>query len=414
MPQNYYRYAIARERDVLKRRRGTYHGLVFSAHIASYYRKSCSELVSSLRKPYLIDPFTFIFARDPRIIRRTERDADRRVLKDHFGRRKKGEIKKSFARLAEEFYGDKVRQLCQRGESISPATFRRQDDVVDFVKCVLNFQDNVFAVSRKYDKYQKYTGRDLSDNSKPEALIAPYFFNDPSDSTWIKCNLDMVKTSRQTMDQHDDSRELWAIMCIHKNQLTSAPSMANDLKAAGADGVWIWVHDFRDTSASQQDLSEFHAAISSISQQGTPIGNLYSGAFSVLCSRLLDKLSCGPCYGEARSVDQDADDAVIPERYYFTDLLKKILLSNFSAQDLEERPSLLCDCDVCVNSSHSATFGEEDAREHFLLVRSAELAKYSTMPQSELVNKLQISYDKYKSDPIFDSGHLRNWIEAIR
>lgn len=414
MPQNYYRYAISRERGALKRRKNTYHGLVFSAHIASYYRKSCSELVNSLQKPYIIDPFTFVFGRDPGIIRRTERDKQKRIIKDRFGRRKKGDIKRSYSRLADGLYGKVIHDCCNSKRAVRTSDFKREEDQIDFVQSVLTFQDEVFTVSDKYKKYSKYTGRDAVDHSKPEALIAPYFYRAPSSPDWHICNLNLVKTARGLLQ--DDDRELWSVLCLDKSDIPNIPELAKQLSGPGlADGVWLWVNDFRDTAVSEADLRGFTEAVSQTRESGVRLGNLYSGAFSTLLyDRFLEKFSCGPCYGESRSVDQDADDAVIPDRYYFATILKKILLNNFSPTDLEEHPELLCSCDLCLNSTEIANFNEEQAREHFLQVRSEELDLYPSIDLARIASLLEENYNNYKDNPLFDSGHLKNWVSVLK
>ncbi|MCB9846055.1 MAG: hypothetical protein H6811_08730 [Phycisphaeraceae bacterium] len=413
MLQSYYRFGVAREKNVLKRHRDAYHGVVFSAHIASYYRKSCGELVASLGKPFLIDPFTFVFGRHPGIIRRTERDENKKIKRDRLGRKVKGSIKRSYAKLAGGEYGRVIEDVCKRKQSVTPRSFAKERDLRDFVSHVLQFQDDVFDVSAKYAKYAKYVGHETVLDNTPEALIAPYFYIDPLQrDEWLQLNVRLAHAAR---DLADEQRAVLGVLCLSKDDLRNLPAwVAQLIDEAGMTGVLVWVNDFRESDASDAHLAAFVDAVETIAEQGHTIGNLYAGGLSVLLGdHGVCQVSCGPCYGDMRSVDQDADDAVIPTRYYFEKLMKKILVDAFGVRDIEAHPDLRCDCQVCQMRGDVSKFDEEKCREHFVLARRREIERLSGQSVEELVAQVQSVVNEYSGDVIFEVPHLVKWARAL-
>ena len=68
-PWSFYRLGPTKEKELFKRHRATYDGVVVPAHIASYYAAFCAEFIGALQKPYLIDPMTYLFAGDPALLK---------------------------------------------------------------------------------------------------------------------------------------------------------------------------------------------------------------------------------------------------------------------------------------------------------------------------------------------------------
>ncbi len=109
-PWSFYRLGPTKEKELFKRHRDTYDGVVIPAHIASYYCAFCSEFVGSLGKPYFIDPMTYIFANDPVQLKRFVKDKETgRTKRDRFGRKKKGDVKRSYSKLIEQDYQGPVK-----------------------------------------------------------------------------------------------------------------------------------------------------------------------------------------------------------------------------------------------------------------------------------------------------------------
>ena len=133
-PWSFYRLGPTKEKELFKRGHDTYDGIVIPAHIASYYSAFCSEFIGSLRKPYFIDPMTYIFANDPSMLKRFIKDKKtKRTLRNRFGQKQKGDIKRSFLKLVEKEYGGLIKKAVLNDCSIKPEDFKDESLVNDFV-----------------------------------------------------------------------------------------------------------------------------------------------------------------------------------------------------------------------------------------------------------------------------------------
>src|SRR5665213_41150 len=157
VPWNFYRLGPAKEKDLFKKRRETYSGVVISAHLASYYQKFCLEFIGGLQKPYFIDPVTHIFAAEHSSLRRFLKHTEtKRTLRDKFGQKQKGDIKRSYQKLIVQ-YGEMIARVVNEERAIKISDFDNENEVDEFVKKVCAFQtDALSELPTKYKKYAKY------------------------------------------------------------------------------------------------------------------------------------------------------------------------------------------------------------------------------------------------------------------
>ncbi len=418
-PWNFYRLGLTREKELFKRRRDAYSGAVIPAHIASYYAKFCTEFIGSLQKPYFIDPITYLFAGDPRVLRRFVKDRSTgRTIKDTLGRKKKGDVKRSFKRIVAE-YGELVRSAVAENRPLSPADFADDELVSEFVSKVVGFQmTTLAALPAKYAKYAKFArkaGKEIiTGNNPPSLLIAPYFYIE--NAKWLSVNLDLVRRTKRAVG---DQTPVFAVIAVSADNLESSGTQLLDkYKRSGADGFFLWVNDFRgDTDI--RTLRVVRDFVANLTEDGQPILALYGDAYSLVLSHFgLTGFVSGICYGEKRSVDQDMDvEGQIPPFYYLSPIKKKIQLeTELRRFDPREMRELQCGCDVCRRTVDLVDLDEVGTREHFMLVRAEEVARLREgQTPEEMAAELQESYDKFRTVPIFSPlTHLINWSRLLR
>jgi hypothetical protein len=413
-PWNFYRLGLTREKELFKRRRDAYSGVLVPAHIASYYAKFCTEFIGSLQKPYFIDPITYIFARQHSALLRYLKDRKGRTKRDIAGNKQKGDLKRSFRKIVDS-YGTLVSRAVANQRALELSDFSDNALVSEFVANVIDFQRSKLAsLPEKYKKYEKYArlvGRSSQPNL-PVLLIAPYFSIE--DSRWIAVNIDLIKRSKKL----GQDLPVFATIAAPLESLRSArQSIVQQFKSADADGFFLWINDF----TGMTDLNSIRIAkdfVKELATLGKPIVSLYGDAYSLVLKHFgLTGYACGICYGEKRSVDQDSDvEGQIPPRYYLSALKKKIELETEARRrDPRSFPVLVCPCDVCERTTNLAELDEMQTREHFMLARAAEIGVLrSGQTSAAMAQELRLRYEEFKGETIFAPvQHLNNWARIL-
>lgn len=417
-PWNFYRLGPTREKELFKRHKDTYTGVVIPAHIASYYSKFCTEFVGSLRKPYFIDPITYLFARDPEILRRFLKDKHSgRTIRDAIGRKKKGSLKRSYKKIVEKEYRGIILKAATDGRPLQPRDFNDKTAVVELVNRVIDFQKHVIAqLPDKYMKYAKYVqgaGKDFISGSNPPMLVIPpyFFFNSLDKDGWYPINLDLINRTKLICQ---DLPVFPVIFTSLQTLASSFKEIISDYSLIEPDGFLLWVDMFsgdQDTLA----LKVVRDFMKNLSTKQKPIISLYGDAFSLVLYHFgLTGNVCGICYGERKSVDQDVDiEGQIPPRYYLDFLKKKIQIETVVRRI--EVPSE-CNCVICQRKPDPGTLNDIEAKEHFMLIREQELQELREgISAEQMANQLDQSFQQYQNDPLLSPiTHLKNWAEVLR
>jgi len=420
-PWSFYRLGPTKEKELFKRRKDTYDGVVIPAHIASYYYKFCSEFIGSLGKPYFIDPMTYIFAGDPALLKRFVKDKTTgKTAKDRHGRKKKGDVKRSYAKLVEDEYGGLIQRVVSDDRPLSPRDFDDGSEVNELVQKIVAFQrDRLAAIPEKYKKYEKYakkSGKNLTvTGNQPMCVVAPYFPTDTLDSRgWYTTNVDLIRRTKAV----SGNLPVFGVVLAQPAILDKAViRIAKDYKAAGADGFLLWPDGF----SSDQDPAALRIVFNTVEQLkegGTPVILMYGDAFSlVLHFAGLAGYACGICYGERKLSTQDIDvEGVIPPRYYLRNLKKKVQIETEARRiRIADYPDLVCACEICGRKPDPVTLDDTESREHFMLVRADEIAELrGGLSQASYAAALSDTYEAHRADPLLRPiGHLRNWAELL-
>jgi hypothetical protein len=419
-PWCFYRLGPSKEKELFKRRRDTYDGVIVPAHIASYYSASCAEFIGSLQKPYLIDPMTYLFAGDPALLRRFVKDRNTGKTKhDSSGRKIKGDLKRSFSKLIEQVYGGLIKQTVGANRPLVPKDFSASAMVDQLVASVVEFQTNRLSELppkyRKYEKYAQKRGKPTSGAPNPPMCVVPPYFSldGPAGIDWLTVNASFVRQTK-------------ALTALPVFPVILAASRSLDLNAAliiskysetNPDGYLLWVDGF----SSDQDvaaLSAVYSFVDRLCKQGPPVILMYGGAFSLpLHFAGLRGFGCGICYAERKLSTQDVDvEGVIPPRYYVRLLKKKIQIETEARRiDFSRYDDLRCDCEVCLRKPDPGTLDDTESREHFMLVRKSEIdALREGLAGSSFARELDRAYTKYYMDPLLAPlAHLRNWAAVL-
>jgi len=393
---------------------------VIPAHIASYYNKFCSEFIGSLNKPYFIDPMTYIFANDPAHLKRFMKDKKGKTKRDALGRKKKGDVKRSYSKLIEQHYQGLVKAAVDGDRRLVPGDFADAATTKHFVLNVLDFQrKRLAALPAKYKKYEKYAkkaGKPMSTSGNlPMCLVAPYFPTTALGSEgWHATNLQLVQQAKTIAV----SLPVFAMILVAPQVLAQdVKRIAADYSAAGADGFLLWPDGF----SSDQDpavLRVVFDAVAELSKGGKPVILMYAGAFSLALHYAgLSGFACGICYGERKLSTEDMDmEGGIPPRYYLRRLKKKVRIETEARRiQLNQYPDLACNCDICQRKPDPATQDDTESREHFMLVRADEIAKIREgLSQADFAAHLNEAYQQHYSDPLLRPlDHLRNWAKLL-
>lgn len=416
-PWSFYRLGPTKEKELFKRRRDTYAGVVFPAHIASYYHKFSSEFVGSLGKPYFIDPMTYIFANDPAHLKRFVKDKDTgRTKRDHAGRKKKGDVKRSYSKLIYEEYQGVIQTVVDAGRPLAPNDLSAGTLLADFVKSVVTFQTTKLAeIPEKYRKYAKYAeraGKPINaDGNPPMCVVAPYFPTTTLHSRgWHATNLRLIAETKKQVS----GLPVFAVVLAEPQVLSCGiKQIATDYTNAGADGFLLWPDGF----SSDQDVAALKivfSAVRTLSSGGRTTILMYGDAFALaLHFAGLAGFSCGICYGEKKGSTQDTDvEGAIPPRYYIGRLKKKVVIETEARRiPIAEYDDLVCECEICCRKPDPASLNDTESREHFMLVRADELAKLrGGLSQADFAKSLRDAFDQHADNPLLQPiGHLRNW-----
>jgi len=416
-PWSFYRLGPTKEKELFKRHRDTYSGVVIPAHIATYYHTFCSEFVGALGKPYFIDPMTYIFANDPAQLKRFVKDKEGRTKRDASGHKTKGDVRRSYSKLINQEYQGVVKVAVDEERRLLPGDFTDAHALEQLVQRVLDFQrKQISAIPDKYKKYAKYAARAGKSNSSssnpPMCLVAPYF---PATGGWRAINLRFVQQAKAM----SGGLPVFAVILAETQVLArDVRKIASDYSEAGADGFLLWPDGF-STDQDEAALRVVFNAVAELRKDDKPVILMYGDAFAlVLHYAGLTGLACGICYGERKLSTQDIDvEGAIPPRYYIRRLKKKVVIETEVRRiQLAQYPDLACDCDICRRKPDPATLDDTESREHFMLVRAEEIADLRRgLSKADFAAALNDAYRRHDNDPLLRPiGHLNSWAALLR
>lgn len=365
-----------------------YDGICISAHLLSYTPTSVIQLLNETKKPFFIDPMTFVFARDIGNICRN------------------GIVRRSYRKLMSD-YGPPF-SSCSANAKLTSSSFEKSfgvlDDTLinDVCKRVLNFQQtkcNISTGFAKYDKLLKKKGFEPH-SVFPDFLVAPYFFAGHRGPGWYEISLGLARQARELKGD----AKLYPVICISKDILWDNAQISDIVKDyEGFDGYLLWVDDLDEENVSYV-LKGLKTLIVKLATYTKPVLSLYGGYLCDLLGKFgLTGYSSGICYGESRSVDARGGGA--GNRYYVPSAHLKVSedLANAFFAESGKNKNLMCRCPTCSeihNSLSSSSSPQEysdlffahmdflDFRRHFVNVKFEEKRNLDTSNKTQVAASL--------------------------
>ena len=366
------RINISREMVWLENSNLKNYDIVVSSHILEGLKKRITNMIMKLKKPYIIDPYTYIFGNDVRDIRE----------------------KRWFSKLIENYGLDLI--IDPDTLNLSPDLLidrnnQPTDNLKELVENVVTYQRT--KVQEIYDEISEFAEFETEKTEtfvpKPRWVIPPYFFLEAGAGDWLTVNIQSI---RLAIENRDNSEKIFAVIMIDRDLLSyeeDIDEIIEGYKILGVDGYMIWSAYMDENSAKSGELQRFQSFVSKLSNHKKPIYNMYGGLFSFLLKEKgMTGSSHSLCYGEHKNPFTTGGMAATI-RFYQTFLHSKVPFARIkeieSALELEK-----CDCEYCgmIHETDDKSEQMELAGKHFLLNRIKELEEIDSNGTMEFLAKL--------------------------
>lgn len=416
------------EHDYVERGRPLYDALMLNANLVEGSKSALAVLVTRIQKPYFIDPVTYAFALDPRLLAAPGPGAPR--------------PKRSFAALARAYGLDPSIVGARR---LTSESFADRSSLEELTTRVIDYQRTVFGTALANDA--AFLTSEISDRAEwlgPQFTIAPYFVEDFHDG-WRQVNVGSLASAAAA------SRELrGGAIAIDSRELTpqNIAELAGIYTESDVDTAFLWLTDFDEHSASVNELIGYARLVELLAKQGKGLIASYGGYFSLLLAfRGLKGSSHGVGYGDKRDLEPVVGGGLPPARYYLPAIREFISLGDLGVlaggMSTAEFRDTVCDCTICSGllegggvANLIAQFTETADRNsvtgrvvavptarvyrlsrfHYLSVRALEFAGIRDADSLEKVLADLAARSRWVTRPLGfrATAHISRWIEAMR
>lgn len=348
--------------------------VMVSSHILTGMTKRITSMLAKLKKPYVIDPHTYVFGANVEYIR----------------------DKRWFDRLMGSYSLDSMIDDPNNFEllpsSLVDKNLQSTDNLKELVENVLNYQRT--KIQETYDDINEFEDFDEESNEslifKPKWIIPPYFFINGFRFDWLNVNINSVKLA---VENKKPDEKIYAVIMFDKELLSYPKDIEEIIKKydiEGVDGYMIWCAHLDENSAKKRDLLQFQDFVEKLNLLGKPIYNMFGGLFSFLLEdKGITGVSHSICYGEHK-IPFSTGGGGSTIRFYQPFLHSKVPLARMeeieSALDLKK-----CDCEFCDILKDENTDGRELelTGKHFLLKRINEIEEINSDGANTFLEKLK-------------------------
>ena len=344
------RFGTVAEKQKLIELLHTYDILCINGNSTAYMANAISKLItaniSAKGKAYIIDPITYAFQGDIKLLKKKDSD----------------DLKKSIKSLI-EIYGSPIKDVIEKGRPILPEDFDDKNKE-GFCNRVIEFQLRTvknYLNDNGYSKYLDYIK--MGGFFDPELIIAPYFYlddQDPRFNDWLKLNLDFFHLVKKNYPK----KKIFVELVISKSILVNTGKLVTAIEEYSkldCDGIALWIDDFNEHIETIDNLNKFVNVLKRLKDKHIYI--MYGGYFSILLTHeelnLVKGVSHGLEYGEHRPV-YPVGGGLPVSKYYFYPLHHRIntanaahilldmgILSNDGQGNSKRYFEEICDCKLC-------------------------------------------------------------------
>lgn len=369
------RVSISREMGWLETSDLKDYDLIVSSHIVEGMTKRITSMFTKLKKPYVIDPHTYVFGADVEHIQE-KRWFDK--LLGSYGLDTMIEDPNNFELLPNLLVDDDQQST---------------NNLKELVENVMNYQrtkiQDTYDEINEFEEFDEEQNKNL--NFKPKWIIPPYFFINAGHIDWLTVNINSIKLA---IKNKNPDEKIFAVIMIDKEMLPhkkDIDEVVNEYNIEGVDGYMIWCTHIDENSAKKRELVYFQEFIEKLANHKKPIHNMYGGLFSLLLEEKgMTGASHSICYGEHK-IPFSTGGGGSTTRFYQPYLYSKVPLARM--EEVENALELKkCDCQYCNILKDRNTNGRELelTGKHFLLNRIKELEKINTDGASAFLKKLMI------------------------
>jgi hypothetical protein len=448
-PQLILRLGTHAEKEYVERMAQFLDGVMLGANLVESTPGATASLLVALcgerrQLQYYIDPMTYAFGTSIDDEGRVATDldwlkSDQQIRGTSKGQTKR-DFKRSYRKLSQE-YGSVFATAVNTSQSITAAALAATD-VRPIVTPVLDYQ--LRRIRQEFENDPEFKDY-VSDVPQPAALIAPYFYCEPSAANdWLTVNLQLATVA----GAHSSPLSKHAVVCAdlaHLHDPAFINRLRTELPRTGVQGVWLWFSTFKEDEADLSELLVFRSLVKDLSAARLQVYNLHGGYFSLALSKFgLTGISHGVGYGEQKDVVPVIGRAIPPVHYYLPAIHKRLSVPRIerafremgvvTAADFHAK---VCGCAVCkgivVNSAADfRLFGETQlsisqenqvqtpqaakrCRFHFLVNRIKERDSMTALSVADIQAHLDASDSGWGAQPTIEgsAGHLPIWRAAL-
>jgi len=425
-PQLIIRMGSHAEKEYILKLSNQFDGIIVGANIVEATAGATASLIGQkLKRPYYIDPMTYVFGCDLEGIKSEQKRKGKTVV----------DYKRAYKRLAPEL-GDIFSNALKKRIPIRPKDFT--STVLEQVcQRVVDYQlKRLHAEFEKDDEYKEYA----SSIPSPPGVFSPYFFI--SSEKWFDL---FISLSKATADIKP-GLPVHSVLCADYEMLTDSSFIDRataEIPKTGVDGVWLWFSNFNEWIVQEEYLRAFKSLVEQLSKKGLKVYNRHGGYFSLALNKCgMEGISHGVGYGEKKDVLQIKGPPNAPiVRYYLPDMYKRFGVPDIEAcldgldittpKDFHKK---ICNCVICkgvvkdsildfqrFGDMHYATSkskresqtpaAAKRCRFHFLMNRIIEKDFIAGNDLKTIIQKISDAQEKWKEQfPIINnSKHLARW-----
>jgi hypothetical protein len=439
-PRLYIRLGTHAEKEYLEKTIKYLDGFLVAANLIEATPGATASLIVKLSgakvdKSYFIDPMTYAYGLDVDFLKSEQ------IVKIKGKKTTQRVVKRSYRQLSEQF-GGVFAKVIERDEPITPDDFAKASVVNATCKAVVEFQlGRPGAELASDEEFAPYADSLPS----PAAVLTPYFYIDEDNlDEW----LDLVFKFAKATVALDVEPPVHAVVCADESILEDSDvtdALVEKLPETGVDGVWFWLSNFDEHSATTQQLRNLKDLVAGLSKS-IEVYNMHGGYYSLALSRLgMTGTAHGIGYGEQKVIEPVQGQGIPTVRYYLRDVRKRLgvpeierAFGKLGIRTKKDFFDKICDCVICRGAIKTglqefSSFGElhyaaKDSKRksqtaaaaklcrfHFLLNRIKERDAIAEQTVEEICESIADARRIWSKQPSVegDTKHLLKWQRAL-